>query len=288
MLLNLKLKSDIFERTDTLETYYREIRKYPILSKEEEISLFKKLHDGSKSEKIKAKEDLITCNQRFVVAIAKRYANNTNIMDLINEGNIGLIEAIETFNYKRNNKFSSYAVWFIRRQINLFILNTDCLIKKSNVSKTYYIMSSIKNNFYQKYQRYPNEKEIMEILMDEYNIKLTDTIDLIDTEINYISDVYFDEEHQNVNIPLYEEKTMCFNQYENVNEKEYIKHLLYKAISKLNDKEKYIIFHYFGLENDVPYQIEDIAKNMKLSRERVRQIKETALEKLGKTIKKQL
>ena len=109
MVVNLKTpNSDYFERTETLVRYYEDIRKYDVLTNEEELELFEMIKNGNKFEKQVAKEKLINCNQRFVVAVAKRYATNDNILDLINEGNIGLMEALENFKVEKGVKFTKF------------------------------------------------------------------------------------------------------------------------------------------------------------------------------------
>ena len=141
MVINLKNRtSNIFTRTETLVKYYDDIRHYKLLSQEEEVQLFITLKEGDKKSKEKARITIVNANQRFVVAVAKKFGTNENLLDLISEGNIGLMEAIDRFDYTKGVRFSTFAVWYIRRAINFYNINHGSLVTKSNIAKRYRVI----------------------------------------------------------------------------------------------------------------------------------------------------
>ena len=159
-IVDVSSVSDFFERTECLKSYYEDIRRYPLLTKEEEYNLFEKYYNGSNFEKEKAREKIINHNLRFVVSVAKKYANNENILDVIEEGTMGLIEALESFDYTKGYKFISYAVHYIRRAINQYRVEYDDLVKKTNYNKTFHLMTKTKNEFIQQNHRQPTLEEL--------------------------------------------------------------------------------------------------------------------------------
>ena len=127
-------KNTIVSRTDNINTYLRDIQKYPILTPDEEIELFIQMKNGDKE----ARNKLILCNQRFVFKIAKMYVSGDALLDVVNEGNIGLIKALDEsdFDVTKGMRFLTLAVWYIRREIVSYLTNDINLVKKSNTTKT--------------------------------------------------------------------------------------------------------------------------------------------------------
>jgi len=173
-----ELKTPLVYRGSILESYLTEIRKYPLLKTEEEIELFYKIKNGDE----KARETLINCNQRFVFAIAKRYCNSEKVMDLINEGNIGLIDAIDRFDPTKGIRFLSYAVWYIRRSIVYYLMNDNVMIKKTNYSKCNGKINSIKNKYFCENGYMPSDDEIVEMMKNEFDINIVDKSDIFEEE----------------------------------------------------------------------------------------------------------
>ena len=129
--MNLKEKKSGYINTDhAINTYLKEINQYKVLTAAEEADLIEKMKNGDAA----AKALLIASNQRFVYAVAKRYGNEDNVLDLVNEGNIGLMQALDTFDASKGNRFLSYAIWYIRREINAY-LNNDRLQTVQNQGK---------------------------------------------------------------------------------------------------------------------------------------------------------
>ena len=217
--MNLKEKKSGFINADrTINAYLKEINKYKVLTATEEAELVKKMNDGDE----KAKALLIASNQRFVYAVAKRYGNDDNILDLVQEGNIGLMLAIETFDPSKGNRFLSYAIWYIRREINAYLNNDNLLIRKTNNTKTVYKVSKIKSKFFAEHNRYPDVDEIARILEEEYGITIKDKTDLLDITTTPISTCFDDEDSRAFeNTPYFTEKTAVENDYQAVMDNEY-------------------------------------------------------------------
>lgn len=288
MVVNLKA-SNLFERTETLVRYYRDIRKYNLLTIEEEKELFKLLKNGTKKEKEYAREKIINCNQRFVVSVAKFFGTNDNILDLINEGNIGLMEAINSFDETKEVKFSSYAIWYIRRAINLYCINYGNVVKKTNLSQTYHIISQATNKFIQKEFRNPSIEELRDILKNDYNINIKNINDIIDTKVLSIDKGFNSEDDEDSNIGdmnLYNSYSSNTNIYENTANNEFNDKLVSSLLKKLTPREQEIIKMVFGIGYDREYELQEISKKVGLTTERVRQLKSSILEKLNSEYKK--
>lgn len=291
MIVNLKARtSDYFERTDTLVRYYEDIRRYQLLSLEEESELFNLLKDGNDDEKRYARSRIINANQRFVVAIAKKFGTNDNILDLISEGNIGLMEAIDKFDVSKGVKFATFAVWYIRRAINLYNINNGALVTKSNISKTYHVISQATNKFIQREFRQPTLDELRELLEKEYNIDIKDSIDIIDTRILSIDGESDDsEDSENVGDTIvYKSNNAYINSYEKCVENDFNKELIQSMLNKLSKREQEIIKLIFGIDCDREYELQEVAQKVGLTTERVRQLKFSIINKLKEEYKKVL
>lgn len=284
MVVNLKTPtSSYFERTETLTRFYDDIKKYDVLTVEEEVELFEKIKFGSKQEQNVAKERLINCNQRFVVAMVKRYATDDNILDLINEGNIGLMEAIDRFDVTKGNKFISFAVWYVRRAINQYCINFGTLVKKENISKTYHVISQATNKFVQKEYRQPTLEELAYILKNDFNVEIKDLRDILETRISSIDEGFNSEDDSNIGeINVYNNYSSSFNGYEKISNDDFNNKLIANLLKKLPEREKTIITLYFGIGYDREYEIQEIAEKLDLTTERVRQLKNSVLERFKK------
>lgn len=281
MVVNLKTPtSDYFERTETLVRYYEDIRKFDVLTNEEEVELFELIKNGSKIEQKVAKERIINCNQRFVVAVAKRYATDDNILDLINEGNIGLIEAIDDFDVTKGYKFITWAVWYIRRAINQYCIGYGNLVKKNNLSKTYHVVSQATNKFIQKEYRQPTLEELKYILKKDYNVDIKNIDDIIDTRITSIDEGFNSDDDNASNIGdmnLYNNFSSSFNGYEKISNDDFNNKLIANMLKKLPEREMIIIKMSFGIGYDREYEVQEIAEKLNITSERVRQIKHSVI-----------
>lgn len=171
--------------TEVINKYLVDIRKYGVLSADEEKEMFRRYVNGD----MQAREAIILANQRFIYSQAKIYARNEeDIMDYVSEGNIGIMEAIDVFDYTKGYKFITFAVWYIRRAMNSYMNNQrDCIVKSNN-TKYGNKVDKIKNKFFSMNGRYPYPNEIADILLEEYNIEVVNLSDLYELEITSIND----------------------------------------------------------------------------------------------------
>ena len=278
--MNLKEKKTNFIATDkALSTYLKEINRYKVLSRQEEEDLIKKMRAGDDE----ARKKLISANQRFVYAVAKRYANDDNILDLVNEGNIGLMTALDTFDITKGNRFLSYAIWYIRREINAYLNNDNLLVRKTNNSKTAYKMSKIKAKYFNENNRYPDIHEIADILEKEFGLKIKDINDLLDVTSVSINTCFDDEDERAFeNSPDFSSKTSVENDYVEEMDQEYNNSATEALISTLTDREQTIVRMSFGIGYNKEYTNAEIGEEIGMSSERVRQLKNGAIEKMKK------
>ena len=266
-------------RTNLVAEYLREINKYPVLTPSEEEELILKIKSGDE----KAREQLINCNQRFVFAIAKRYANDDMVMDLVNEGNIGLITAIEKYDNTRGIRFLSFAVWYIRRSINYYLTNTNLMVKRTNNMKIGSRVNKIKNTYFCKNGRYPTEDEIIEMIKEKFNIDIQVQSEVFDISTESINS-YFDDDESNTveKNDEFNSKTASYNEYMEKIEQEYNNEIISSLLSTLNERDREIIKMSFGIGYSKEYTNDDIANELGICAERIRQIKNHVLEKFKK------
>ena len=288
MVVNLKSPTtDYFERTETLTRYYEDIRKYDVMSDEKEVELFNLFKNGNKQEQEYARNFIINANQRFVVAMAKRFATNENILDLISEGNIGLIEAMKDFDITKGNKFITFAVWYVRRAINNYCINYGNLVKKTNLSKTYHIIAQATNKFIQTEYRQPTLEELLEIVNKEHKADIKSIEDIIDTKISSIDEGFNSEDDDAAfgEMSLYNSYSSSFNEYEKISNDDFNNKLISSMLGKLPEREKTIIKMVFGIGYYREYELQEIAEELGLTTERVRQIKNSVIKEIKEKYK---
>ena len=278
--MNLKEKKSGYINADhTISTYLKEINRYKVLTATEEADLIERMNNGDEE----AKAQLIAANQRFVYAVAKRYGNDDNVLDLVNEGNIGLMQALETFDPGKGNRFLSYAIWYIRREINAYLNNDNLLIRKTNNTKTVYKIGKIKQKFYAEHNRYPDVDEMAAILEEEYGIKIKDKTDLLDITTTSINTCFDDEDSRAFeNTPYFTERTAVENEYQDEIDKEYSSAVSGALMSVLTEREQTIIRMAFGIGYTKEFTNAEIGEDLGMSSERVRQLKNGAIKKMQK------
>jgi len=259
-----------------LAQYLKTINKYPILTAEQEKELAEKIQNGDKE----ALQKLIKCNFRFVVSIARKYKKeNDDLLDLINDGNLGLIYAAKKFNKNKKVKFISYAVWWIKNSIYHSITSKKNLVKVPH-SQTNFQLNYDKNlnKLNQNLKREPTENEIAKSLdfckkkynnFKKYDFK-TVSIDTICNDNTSFSD------------SLEDKKNLSDNEY---NKDININNVVESLLNTLKKREKLIIKYRFGIGNQIPLTLEEIGKMFGVSRERIRQIEARALKKMSTLIK---
>ena len=274
-------KNLIYNRTDSVNSYLNDIKNYPILTPDEEIDYYIKAKSGDKE----ARQMLINCNQRFVFAIAKRYATDEKLLDLVDEGNIGLITAIDSnkFDVTVGIRFLSFAVWYIRREILYYLINNKTLVKKTNSAKTNFHVSNIKNKFYCENGRLPSYDELIDIFNKEYGIKIQDYRDIYELKTESINTTYDgDESDVFENSYDFTSKTASYNDYENKIDLESNQEIINQLLKSLKPREAEIIKMSFGIGYDKQYTNSEIAFALDMTSERIRQIINTSIVKMHK------
>ena len=295
MFVSIGLNNGLLTRTENISRFFREISKYPVLSKEEEVELFQLYHNAATEEEKKcAREYLINCNQRFAVSIAKQWANAENLPDYISEANIGLMEAIEKFDETRGVRFTSYAMWFMVRAINRYNNEVAPIVRRTNQSKTFHVTAKVRNKFEQENEREPSNEELMEIINEDYNKGIIDKHDLTDVQCMSIDDTvrYEDDEYTFNEHADFVGKTASVNDYEVKMSEEHNVELIKSLLSCLSEREQKIIKLKFGLMelNGIKrcFENSEIAEELGITSERVRQLAKEGLEKIRKECKKML
>ncbi len=279
----LKITKSITNReSQSLEKYLQEIGKVDLLTPEEEVELAKKIKQGDQV----SLERLTKSNLRFVVSVAKQYQNQgLSLSDLINEGNLGLIKAAQRFDETRGFKFISYAVWWIRQSILQALAEQSRIVrlplnKVGSLNKINKAFSQLE----QEYEREPSAEELAEML------------DIATEEVETTLGVA--ARHVSVDAPFVEgEDNSLLDVLENIGTGPTDTNLAYneslsieidRSLSTLTERQRDVIKLYFGIGVEHPLSLEDIGDQFGLTRERVRQIKDKAINKLRTTSKSKL
>jgi RNA polymerase primary sigma factor len=258
----------------SLDLYLHEINRTPLLTREEERDLAKRIRAGEKG----ALDRLVQANLRFVVSIAKQYANQgLSLEDLINEGNLGLIKAAHRFDEERGFKFISYAVWWIRQAMLQSLAEHSRIVRLPlNRAGTLYRIGKVSRQLDQELGRAPSPDEIAARL----NIspeEVQDTMVIANTHVS-LDDPYSADKDDTALVDYLTDETQAAP-----DEETYASALsddLERALGTLSERERRILTLYFGLGGDEPMTLEDIGKKLNLTRERIRQIKEKAIQRL--------
>jgi RNA polymerase primary sigma factor len=272
----LKITQSITNReSQSLDKYLHEIGKVDLITAEEEVILAQKIREGDQA----ALERLTKTNLRFVVSVAKQYQNQgLTLGDLINEGNLGLIKAAKRFDETKGFKFISYAVWWIRQSILQAIAEQSRIVRLplnqvgslSKISKAF-------SKLEQEYEREPSPEELA---------------DMLETTVDKISDTLSNSgRHVSMDAPFVQgEENTLLDVLENndpetdsslINES--LSEEIRRSLSTLTDREREIVVLFFGLSTNQPLSLEEIGEKFNLTRERVRQIKDKALQRLRHT-----
>ena len=231
---------------------------------------------------------LVNSNQRFIFAICKKYANGKTdlLMELISEANIGLIKGIERFDVKAKNTLLTYAVHWIEKYVLSYITFTDPMIKVANKLKTLKI-PQIKNDFFLRNGRTATTNDIITILKEEHNIEFVDKSDVYEFACYSLDFLTGDDESSDVDKLFYVERISemyDINNYEKEIDLSYNKAILNHSIGKLTESEGKVIRMLFGIENERPYEVSEVADKMLLTESGVRMIRDRSLGKLKKNM----
>jgi RNA polymerase primary sigma factor len=257
----------------SLENYFKEIGEGQLLTAEEEVELAKRIKQNDQQ----ALKKLVQANLRFVVSIAKTYQHKgLSLDDLINEGNVGLIKAAYRFDESRGFKFISYAVWWVRQSILQAIAEKTRTIRLplnrvSMLTKAGKVYSRLE----QEHEREPTHEEIADVLL----LKSKDIGDTLKYSSHAIS----------LDSPINDNRSRLGDIIQNKHEdlqpdndmlKQSLKDEISFILDKLTYREATILKLYFGLDGEKPHTLEEVGAIFKITRERIRQIKEKALDKL--------
>ena len=257
-----------------MDKYLQEIAKVDLITPEEEVELAQRIKAGDKV----ALEKLTQANLRFVVSVSKQYQNQgLSLPDLINEGNLGLIKAAKKFDETKGFKFISYAVWWIRQSIMQALAEQSRIVRlPMNKSGAINQIRRAYAELEQKYEREPTEEEIAKKL----EMKPSEVRSTLGAEVKQMSmDAPFGEDDSGSLLDVLENNSegptdtgLVFNHS--------LKIETMRALSTLTPRERDVVLMSFGIGFDNPYTLEEIGDVMGLTRERVRQIREKALQKL--------
>ncbi|KKQ01985.1 MAG: RNA polymerase sigma factor [Candidatus Roizmanbacteria bacterium GW2011_GWA2_36_23] len=261
------------ESLDPIKMYLKEIGKTPLLTFEQEVDLAKKYEKNDN----KAKDKLIKANLRLVVSIAKKYlGRRLSFLDLIQEGNKGLIRGVEKYDWRRGFKFSTYATWWIRQAITRAIADQSRTIRipvhmVDHINRYY----KTQRRLIQKLGREPTAKEISK----EMQMSIEDIENLMKIS----------QQPKSLSTPVGDDKEATLEQfvadsnqptlYDKVS-RELLKDALNKVLDTLSAREKKVLMMRFGLEDGKPKTLEEVGKEFRVTRERIRQIEAKAIRKL--------
>lgn len=258
---------------DPVRMYLKEIGKVPLLSACEEIELAKRIAEGD----LEAKDKLTEANLRLVVSIAKKYiGRGMQLLDLIQEGNLGLLKAVDKFDYKMNYKFSTYATWWIRQAITRSIADQARTIRipvhmVENINKLTRI----------------NRQLVQELGREPSNAEVANKMGITEEKVTAI--MKFAQEPVSLESPVGEEDDTHLGDFvEDENTKTPVKAATYtllreqlvEVLSTLTDREQRVLILRFGLEDGKSRTLEEVGVEFKVTRERIRQIEAKALRKL--------
>jgi len=272
-----KKKIDISDiSADSIQMYLREIGKVPLLSSEEEISLAKRAERCDKE----AQKKLIEANLRLVVSIAKRFTGKSlSLLDLIQEGNIGLFRAVEKFDYRRGYKFSTYATWWIRQAITRALADQSRTIRiPVHMVETINKFKQAERQLIQDLGREPLPEEIA-AEMHETLEKVLHIIKISQDTISIETSVGEDDEDSTLEDFIEDVRTVTPDRAAAL---ELLRDYVGEVIKDLTPREQKILEMRFGLKDGVAHTLEEVGQEFDVTRERIRQIEAKALEKIGK------
>ena len=258
---------------DSIRLYLKDIKKLPLLTAEEELKIALKVKRGDKAARAK----MIQSNLRFVISIAKRYSNlGVSMMDLIEEGNMGLMKAVEKFNPKRGYRFSTYAAWWIRQYISRAIANQGKTVRMPvYIIELLMRFKKTTEHLTNSLKRKPRSSEIAKRMripikrVKQLN-KMVSGISSLNAPVGDEGSTEFLDLIEDVNM------TSAVDELSNFLTQERIKGLL----EKMSKRERKILSLRFGLKDGVPHTLRDTAKHFGITRERVRQIESAAMKKI--------
>jgi RNA polymerase sigma factor (sigma-70 family) len=268
-------KSAPMKTSDVISFYFREMRSMPLLTFEQEQALAKKVSEGD----LEARSKMIEANLRLVVSIGKRYiARGLPFSDIIEEGNLGLIRAVEKFDYKRGLKFSTYASWWIKQAVERAITNQARTIRLPvHVSEEFYRYTRTEKKLKQQLRRDPYPEEIGHAM--RISIEKVRMFSQVSRETHSLDVIVMDDGDETFKDYLADDHTPSPETECDVLSR---RRQIDQWISELTTAERRVIELRYGLIDDSPWTLNSIGKRFGITRERVRQIEKKAMDRIRK------
>ena len=259
---------------DDVRQYLSEIRAYPRLTPEEELTLAKRCAEGDED----AIRQMVNSNLRLVVSVAREYAGRgVPLMDLIQEGSIGLLAAAKKFDYTMEFRFSTYATKWIRQGVTRYLLNHANLIRvPAHTAERIRKVASMRAKLHQEHGVEPSEETLAKAC--EISVEKLRQLIQLHPEIRSLDATFGDED---VSISTILENMQAPQPYETLVRDE-LNHTMDSLLHMLNDRQRLVLQMHFGMTDGVCYSLEEIGKSMGISKERARQIERQGIEKLQK------
>ncbi|URA10109.1 sigma-70 family RNA polymerase sigma factor [Thermospira aquatica] len=270
----LKELSQMIYHSDTLALYIREIEKIPLLTREEEQELGKRVLEGDKE----ARDKLVLANLRFVVSVAKHYQGlGLSMTDLISEGNIGLIQAATRFDYRRGFHFISYAVWWIRQSILKAISEKSRMVRlPMNRNNQLLQVWKYINEYVQKNGRQPS----LDLIAEATKIQKSEISKMLDMSTSGIGLDQMISEDTEVTLDEMLEKSYLNDAANSPDEavlQDVLREKINEVLDKFPEREKKVIEYRYGLNGEEPHSLSEVGKKLNLTKERIRQIEKNMM-----------
>ena len=282
-------KKKFIQRDTLVNMYLNDIRKeIPDADVERENLEVYYSDESSKEEKLAARNKIVTMNQKLLYSIAKSYSNNDDdlLMDLVIVGSLGMSEAFDKYDIEKDNRFCTYAKFYIQRAITRFLNDENLLVRPTNNMRVTPKVKKIEEEFEKAEHRKPTIEEVVQILDEKYGIKLTSKAEIAPVVINSITPLQDDSSEREVDMDYstefaFNEATSITNLYEDEIEDDHNKEMVRSLMSVLSDREVQVIKMSFGMDEYLKeYKNNEIGEALGLTSEAVRQIKKRAMNKL--------
>ena len=284
-------KKKFIQRDTLVNMYLNDIRKeVPDADVERKNIEVYYSSDSTPEQKLEARNNIMTMNQKLLYSIAKSYSNNDDelLMDLVIVGNLGMSEAFDKYDLEKDNRFCTYAKWYIQRAITRFLNDENLLIRPTNNMRITPKVKKIEEEFEKTEHRKPTVEEVERILDEKYGIKLTSKMEIAPVVIDSITPLQTDASERDVDMDFsaefsFNNATAIGNIYEDEIEKEDNKAKVQALMSVLSEREAQVIKMAFGFDSDgymKEYNNNEIGEALDITPEAVRQIKKRAMAKL--------